>query len=289
MKLLFITEEELKEFLPTTASFRISTMATHLMRAQQRYIREALGFEQLQELVTAYVDSALTPELTELLYQVRGPLASYAYALQLPVSTSQLGSTGTTQASTNNVKPADPKTIALSREAYMCAGDEGIEALLEYLEENREKYPTWAASEACTVQIGQMLATARDFDKLVFIDRSRRRFRELQPALLDVERLALVPLMGSPLVEELKTQIQAGEVTALNKKLLDYVRPALANLAMRPDDFRVQQGLAYLDDLRLFLYDRADDYPLFTESGAYKPEVSTQLQQNTDWGFFGAL
>jgi hypothetical protein len=123
----------------------------------------------------------------------------------------------------------------------------------------------------------------------VFIDRSRRRFVEFQPAIRDVERLYLRPVMGAPLMAELREQLTKATLTVLNIELLTYVRPVVANLAIQGDELRQKNGQQYLDDLRAFLYDRAADYPLFMNSPAYKPDVAIQLTQDPEWGFFGAL
>jgi hypothetical protein len=50
----------------------------------------------------------------------------------------------------------------------------------------------------------------------------------LRSEILDVQELRILPILGTGLFDELKTQITANTVTALNRTLLnDYVKPAL--------------------------------------------------------------
>lgn len=289
MKPLFTTDAELKDYLPTTAAFKLTQLQPALTRALAKHVREAVGLPQLTALGDAYAAGPLTPAEAALLAAVRLPLASFAAALLVAGGAVQLGATGPVVSEGPNLKPASLPALATNSQALENAGYEGIEALLELLEENRASYPLWAASDACTIQVGQLLATAREFDKFVFIDRSRRRFRELQPAIRDVERLFLMPVMGAPLLAELRAQLTTATVTVLNIELLTYVRPVVANLAIQGDELRQATGRQYLDELRAFLYDRAADYPLFKNSAAYQPDVAIQLTQDPAWGFYAAL
>ncbi|MGI4865444.1 MAG: DUF6712 family protein [Janthinobacterium lividum] len=288
---LFTTDAELKDYLPTTAAFKLQQLQPSLKRALAKYLREAVGLVQLTALGTAYAagTGTLSPAEAALLDAVRLPLATFAAALHVGRGPVQLGATGPVVSEGQNLKPASAKDVATMTDSQEDAGFEGIEALLELLEDNRADYPLWAASDACTILHGQFLATAKEFDKYVFIDRSRRRFLELQPAIRDVERLYLLPVMGAPLIAELRDQLTKATVTVLNIELLTYVRPVVANLALRDDELRQATGEQYLDDLRAFLYDRANDYPLFMSSPAYKPDVAIQLIQDPEWGFYAAL
>jgi len=291
---LFTTDLELKDYLPTTAGFKLQQLQPSLTRALNKYIREALGLSQLAALSTAYAAQlAGTTPLTDaekiLLAAVRAPLASFAAQLHVARGPVQFGATGPVVSESQNLKPAGAKDMVTLFEAEEAAGYEGIEALLELLEENRADYPLWADSDACTVLHGQFLTTAKEFDKYVFIDRSRKRFMELQPSIRDVERLYLVPMLGSAQLKELRTQLVAGAVSELNQELLSYVRPAVASLAMRGDETRQAIGQTYLEELHDFLYEHAIDYPLFMESSAYKPAVNIQIAQDSNWGFHAAF
>lgn len=293
MNLLFSTEEELKQFLPLTASFKLAAVAPFLHRVQQREIREALGYAQLTALADGYAaatpQAPLTASLVKLLAAVRVPLAAHAFALHSPHGGVQLTASGAKQASTEHMRPADRAALAAQAAAFTEAGHAGIEALLEFLEENRADYPAWANSDACTVLHGELLATAKEFDRFVFIDRSRRRFLELQPALRDAQRLAIRPLLGEGMLEELRSEKQAGSLTAPNKLLLSYVQPALASAAVLADPVRAMMAATYLEELRFFLYGNADNYPTFKASAAYRPESTTQLERDGEWGFHAAL
>ncbi|MGI4870442.1 MAG: DUF6712 family protein [Janthinobacterium lividum] len=289
MSTFFKTEAELREYLPLTAGFKLVDFQTHLLRAQTRYLREALGLAQLNDLATAYDAGSLALEQQTLLAAVRLPLASFAAAYYGPGAGVQLGATGPVQSTGNTIKPASASAVATMSTSLTDQGFEALEALLELLEDNRADYPLWANSAACTVLHGQFLATAREFDQYVFIDRSRQKFLSLQPTIRDVERLAIRPMLGTALVTELRSQLTSGTVTALNEELLSYVRPAVANLALKDDEDRQATGNAYLEELRAFLYERADDFPLFKSSTAYQPDVAVQLQQDTAWGFHAAF
>jgi hypothetical protein len=289
MSTLFKTEAELKDYLSTTSGFKLSQLQPSFNRALTRYLREALGLVQLTALSQAYDAGTLDAASTALLDAVRTALVAFAAGYYANGAGVQLGATGPVQSESATLKPAGRVALADMGEANEAAGFEALEALFELLEDNRADYPLWASSDACTVLHGQFLATATEFDKLVFINRSRRRFLELQPTMRDIERLVLGPLMGAPLVQELRAQLTAATVTVLNIELLSYVRPVVANLAIRDDEDRQATGAAYLAELREFLYERADDYPLFKTSTAYQPAIPVLLQQDASWGFYAPM
>ena len=289
MSTLFKTEAELKDFLSTTAGFKLPQLQASFKRAMTRHIREALGLAQLTALSQAYDAGTLDAASTALLDAVRTALVAFAAGYYVTGGGVQLGATGPMQSESTTLKPASRQSLVDMNEANEAAGFEALEALFELLEDNRADYPLWADSDACTVLHGQFLATAKEFDKLVFINRSRRRFLELQPTMRDIEHLVLGPLMGKALVQELRAQLTAATVTVLNIELLSYVRPVVANLAISDDEDRQANGAAYLEELREFLYERADDYPLFKSSTAYKPAIPVLLQQQTEWGFLAAF
>jgi hypothetical protein len=276
----FTTTEQVREYLPSlTVAVGFEQLAGFIRQARDRYLLELLGSTFLEEQEAAPA-AALLPK-------VRQVLASYAYALYVPFGTVLHTSTGIQQHAGADKKSAAPAAVATLLTSSMADGEAAADALLEFLENHRDDYPTWRDSLACTAYFDEYIATATEFNRHVFIDRSRKRFRELVPSMRRADRQAMRPLIGLQFELEIKGQLKTNSLTAANQRLLDdYIRPAVASLAIEGDELRQEQGQQVLIELRRVLYAAPEDYPTWAASPAYEPTQSTAYENPPGQSFY---
>ncbi len=168
----------------------------------------------------------------------------------------------------------------------------------------------WAQSSSYTVFKECFIHTAKEFSRYFNINESRRTFLALKAAMRNVEHFYIRTTICTEFFDELKAEVLAGSISAENQKVLDKIKPAVANLSMakalnelsfeiselgitlsaisdREDrnakhpapDSRLsllsrelqQYGNAYLGELIQFLADNIDDYPTYENSDCYTP------------------
>lgn len=95
------------------------------------------------------------------------------------------------------------------------------------------KFQTWKSSEAYTKTIDLFFNKAGQMKEYCNVSGGRRTYLALRPYIKRVERNFIKPLIGQDLFNQLKAELQAGNLSESNTELLeDYIRPALAPLAL---------------------------------------------------------
>lgn len=170
-------------------------------------------------------------------------------------------------------------------------------------------YATWFASEANTKKSGTIVYSVAVASRYIDINSSRRVFLKLRGKIRDIESRVIPKLIGHPQYDELVSQIKTGTVTDPNKELIALIEPIVSKRALylQLPFMRVQINenglfaysgtdeilrgnvagdaevkilraqlmdgeLGYLSDeqeLRQFILDNIDDYPLIKATGAY--------------------
>jgi hypothetical protein len=195
-----------------------------LLLAEEDYLRPAIG-----EAYEAVRDSA-TGRLRTLLQAALANLTMLSY---LDVAQVQISGAGVQIISTEREKTAFPWQIDNLKASYAKKGFNGLEKVLGYLEENADTFPTWRDSATAQATRSHFLSSAAAFSQYYNISNARLTFQALASLLRKTEDFRLLPALGPEYSEELHQQLVKDELTPENAKLLsDYVRPALAHLAM---------------------------------------------------------
>lgn len=260
--------EQLREALPVGVSFSLSDLKAYLRQARDRYLLDLLGREFLDE-------QAATPD-ADLLPYIRQVLAGYSIALYIPFGAVLFSGGGIKKTATEKEKPLTLAEQQSLIDRAMADGDAAAETLLSFLESRRDRYATWWASSACSAAVAEYVPTADVLNQFVFIDRSRRRFRELLPALCRADLRVVRPLLGAAMDAELKAQLKAATLTEANKVLVSYIRPLVAYLAVG-QEMKCDADAAF-DELKALLYADPDLYPTWRDSPAYRPTLPDTFQ-----------
>lgn len=281
---------EVQKFLSVDISMKEKTIRPYVLPAEEQLIR-LLGKEQYQELDDYYNGPGSgIEELDDLLPIAQRPIVNFAYFLGLSMLNVSIGNNGIAVVSNGNLSPASKqRTDDLKTDLEKAAYD-GLESLLEFLEEHIDDYPLWESSDAYALQYEYLISSARRFDELLRINRSRLTFLNWRPTMQDVEFLKINPKVSKEFTDELKTQIKSGSVTAANLVILPLLQKALAYLtaADELDPKYENRGMSYLMEAKGIMDKAPDSYPTYKASSVYVAELTSyQSYENTeDSNFF---
>lgn len=301
---------DLLKHVPLSKTLKLVHVTPSIEAAEIKYIIPEIGQEMYDELDAAYnAEEELSEEYAALLSKVQRALANFAALLYMPIAEVNFSDAGIQRQETDTNKTAFIRQIKNLEESFLKAGYDAIEVLLKFLEANKDDYGTWAESSAYTISKELFINTAEDFNKVVNIGSSRRFFNSVRQTIRKVEEFNVKPVVGDELYEELKEQIETGEVSEENEPLVSLIKKAVAHLTVADSltsrvatisdyaglihpntgalefasasekaasdyvEERIKKettdGETYIAKLRDYLYKNVDTYPLFKASDAY--------------------
>lgn len=281
---LIKSTEEVKNYLSVDISMQDKTIQPYIKPAEEQVIR-LLGKEQYEELddYFNYSDEEVA-ELDALLPYVQRPVVNFAFFMGLSMLNVSIGENGIAVISNQNLAPASKqRTDDLKADLEKAAYD-ALESLLEFLEEHIDDYPLWEASEAYAYTYQYLINSARRFDELLRINRSRLTFLQWRPTMADVELLEIYPMVSKDYCDELKEEIKAGSVSEYNQLVLPYLQKALAYLtASRELDKKYDlTGRAYLMEAKKLLDANPDNYPTYKASSVYDSTITSYARHENE-------
>jgi len=289
------TELEIKEYLTVDASFDFNTILPYIEIAEEELIR-VLGQPQF-DLLNTYYNTVLPdddPTLNDLLPYAQRPVVFFAFLKGLDMFNVNIGNLGIGVISNTNLAPASEKRVENLRNSITERAYDSLEYLLKFLEINTDDYPVWMNSDAYTYQYEFLISSARKFDELYKINRSRLTFLNYRPVMADVELLQIFPVISKAFCDELKGQIKGDVVTDANAIVLPLIQKALAYFTAANFDHDknlTMKGDSYIMMVKSILDASPDDYPTYAASSTYLADLDNyQSYENIDdsnLGVFG--
>lgn len=277
------SNDEIKEYLSVDISLNQKTVNPYLKPAEEQVIR-LLGKDQFEELDDYHNFSDETvAELDDLLPYVQRPVVNFAFLKGLSMLNVSIGENGIAVVSNSNLTPASKqRTDDLKADLEKAAYD-ALESLLEFLEEHIDDYPLWEASDAYAYQYEYLITSARRFDELLRIDRSRLTFLNWRPTMADVEFLEIFPAVSKEFCDELKEEMKADDVSEANQVVLPLLQKALAYLtaSIQLDKNYELRGRHYLMEAKKIMDTTPANYPTYSASSVYL-STRTSYQQYTN-------
>ena len=269
------TSDDIKKYISVDASFDYNSVLPYIELAEDE-VKRVLGdqFKELDDYFNA-ANSGL-PELDALLPYAQRPVVYFAVLKGLDKLNVSIGNNGIGIISNANLAPASKDRVENLRKSITDTAWDSLEYLLQYLEENEDLYPEWENSDAYAYQYQYLISTARKFDELYKINRSRLTFLEWRPTMADVEKLQIEPKVSKEMMDELKSQIKTNSVTTANAKILPFLQKALAYLtaAIKRDPKMQQPGEKYLMMAKATMDADPDSYPTYTASDIYDSTIT---------------
>jgi len=273
---LINTLADYKKYLKIAGTVNIDSLLPFINDAQGKheYLRRWLGADLLALLEEYYNDSEATPvaDLDALLPYVQNVLAKFAMYLAIPALDLQITEGGFAVIANQNLSPASQARVESLRSNMLQQGWDAVEELLRFLEEGQESYADWVSSEGYTETFSNFVRNAAEFTKIVNINGSRLKFQELRPLMDNVDMLQIEPAISKDLADEIRTQLQDGELEPEIEKIFPMLQRAEANLAAfdagMGDQYRIL-GLNFLALVKRIIDENIEDYPIYAESDVY--------------------
>jgi hypothetical protein len=181
---------EFKRFLPVNVTTSFGTLEPALVLAETKFIRAVLGAPLLARLATYFAGGAHDDEkmnrAVELVQSAELRLAYWDSFDQLAVTITDHGLEDTMGDNRVYRYQADGLRESLQRQGF-----EMMELLVEFLEEGRDSFPEWGASEACTWNIKSVIQDSRRFFAIVGLKRDFRLFLKVREYITNTERMEL--------------------------------------------------------------------------------------------------
>lgn len=216
------TKQQIQEYIPVSNSFVPDSFQSYIRQAEYKFLHKYLSKEQYEAIISADADNTVTD-------QVKRAVISFAYYLYVPFANVAMSNAGITQVRSENQIAAKQEAVEDLRQACYHAAWEELEAILLTFEASPGTYALWAGSEAKTTADELLFSNATDFNKYVNIREMRRVFVLLMSAI----RLKQLSKIKSALGKDLYQNVLSNRTTEANAELLaNYIKPALANLAM---------------------------------------------------------
>lgn len=318
--ILIKTITELQQYLNVDSTFDIDKIAFSQNDAIEDFLREAIGDDLTTELVSWYKDlneeSEPVPPFQALLPYAQRVVAKFAFMLATPNLDLKLMDAGFAVVSNNDLVPASKDRVNRFQQQLEVDGWNAVEQLLRFLEKNKDKYPLWTESDAYTMHVRNFINSAEEFDKIIPINKSRLKFRELRAEMDNVEILQVIPVMGEDMAEEIKEQLKDNNLSPQNKRILPVIRRAVANLVaarvnilgnnqekikhlktttaagnqipQSSNHVKGDVGERFLSELRRMLDSAPDDYPLYRDSLYVANRNYQKFENGPEYGIFVA-
>ena len=200
-----------------------------MAEAEYTHIIPKIGKELYDELHTAYSENNLTEIQEELLLRIQKPLAAYAYYDSLAIQHAMITDAGVRRTTTDNMPSAFRWEFDGVKEVLANKAAQGMESLLEWLEENKVSFPTYTGSDAYAERSRFLLKSAQDFSNQYRIDQKYRTYNALLTIMDDVEQLYINSMIGADFFAELKA---LDAPTDLDKEVISYLKKAIAHLTL---------------------------------------------------------
>ncbi len=227
--MLVTTIEQIKKFLPVTASFEMEDIEPFIQAAEDDDLIHYLGDELFASLDKAVTQNELDENQEALLNKILRPLINIAYYNYIPFGNVTIGKGHISVATNDGIAIASQWRIDELQNTCLNGYFKGIEQMLIYLEKKKDIFTTWADSEAFTEFAGWFIKTASEFDEHFKINNSRMIFLQMKGIMKAMELDHIRTVTGRDLFDDIKGAIIAGNVSDKLEALLEFIRPCVAN------------------------------------------------------------
>ncbi len=226
---LFKTVEEFKAFLGISLTKDFPRILPDIEWAEKKYIIPYLGNSQYEQLLNAYQNDTLTPDEENLLDKVRMPLAHFTFSKYIILNQVIVDNSGISIVSDSHRKTAFQWQVNdLKGSYFLTKAYDGLDFLLQFLEENKVKYPDWVSGEGYTLTNQFFINSTAQFNTHVNIDNSRLSFVALWQEIRRTETFLIAPILGDIFFSELKTKLVDNTLSAKELELISFIQPCLA-------------------------------------------------------------
>jgi hypothetical protein len=224
---LITSIQQVKQVL-RIASVDSDSSLPDIAEAEYTHIIPKIGKPLFNEILAAYVGNTLTSIQAQLLLKIQKPLAAFAYYDDLAMQHAMITDAGVRRTTTDNMPSAFRWEFDGVKDALAIKASQGMEALLEWLEDNKASFPIYTSSQAYTDRNRFLIKSAHDFNEYYRIDQKFRTYHALLTTMDDVEQLYINSLIGTAFFAQLK----ASAATTLEKEVVGYLKKAICHFTI---------------------------------------------------------
>ncbi len=233
--MLFTTTDKLKEYAELSGEANFASVKPTLRIVEQKHIVPILG-RDLYDVLNAAILTAtnvdpLPQEFVDLQEKCRhaiGPLFCYYYADKADV---KLSDSGMKRSESNNLKTAYQEQRTKFKEANLSEGEDALEELIQFLEENFNDYTEWTDSDNFKRYRSMFIKTGGEFAQFFPSNCPHRNFWAMRAKMFEIEENMIRPILGKELFESLKEKLLdlVPDMGDEENLLLEKIRYAIAN------------------------------------------------------------
>lgn len=286
--------EELRTFVPVSKASDFDTIAPHVINAERDYLIPVIGQETYDQLQALYDssssgsgsssgESSQTQEkLKELLLLVQAAIAHIAFWIGYDLINSYITDDGFKRVESEKVKGLYKYQEDNLKKYFRTNGFNGLDTVLQFLEENISFFAKFKASAQYTVLKSSFIPSTAVFNCLVFIGSSRLTFLRLIPHMQLVEEIEVQPVMGAIAFAELKDEMVKEQPNEKMMAIVPLIQKAVAYLASA---FLMEESGADLTDNGLYFTANASTNSSDTERKPSDPErIAILVKRNRNIG-----
>lgn len=236
--MLFKTIEEIRELLPVSKNVELLKIKPALQLAEDNFIRSVLGknmFEELEEFYNDLPQGPLTEvqeSMLKLLQLTQTAIIHLAYYSGFDFLNAHVDNSGFQRTESNTTKSLFKYQEDNLKEYFKNAGFNGLDSLLEYLEDNKQHFSEFTQSETYKKLKGNFISDTRTFNELYFIGDSRLTFMRLLPYMRIIEDLTIKTIIGPENYELIKSEMIKDAPETRVKAILPEIQKPIAFLAV---------------------------------------------------------
>jgi hypothetical protein len=235
--------EEIRKFIPVSTASDFDTIAPHINNAERDYLIPVIGQETYSDLLRWYAgefygsgSSSGTPDpdktqWDELLLLVQASVAHIAFWIGFDLINSYITDDGFKRVESEKVKSLFKYQEDALKKYFRTNGFNGLDTVLQYLENNIEAFPKFAVSDQYTVLKSSFIPNTAVFNKIVFISNSRLTFLRMIPHMQLIEETDIRLVMGEVALAELKDEMVKDNPNTTKTAVVPLVQKAIAFLA----------------------------------------------------------
>jgi len=229
---LIKTTDEIKAFMPFAITFKIADITPFINQVEYEIIIPLISKAQYDALQTAYDANSLNADQTKLINKVRAVITPFALLRWIPWGQVQINSSGIQIVSNETNKTAFSWQVQDLKQNSEMSGYTAMESLYRFLYDNKATYTVWWDSTERKYLMRSFINTAAEFSIYFNISSNRKTFERLRDIITHIEKNYIKPILCDELFTQIKEEIVADSISDNNKKLMEFIRPAVCYLAI---------------------------------------------------------
>lgn len=230
---------EVKTFIPASAATSKERLWPFVDDAERKYILPLLGrelYDDLQTLKNNSDDWSGTDEdrtkSDELLRLIKLSEINLAYYIGFDLLNARISDLGFQRAETESFKGLYKYQESNIRNYFKETGFNGLDDILQYLEDYIEYFPEWEDAAAYTLRKSAIIKDSKTFNTICSINGSRLIFLALQPYIQQVMDIDIKTCLGETIYAALNAELAKDDPTAAYTALAVQIRKPLAFLSV---------------------------------------------------------